>query len=93
MVGRIPLIPCFLDGNATLTIPHKYSKNKDSCFPAGCADAAAEDGRRGSNVYEVNMLLWQLGRCKPFICCLTNEETSERQDAACKALDKGEMDS
>jgi hypothetical protein len=28
MVGRIPLMPCFLDGNATPTIPHKYSKNK-----------------------------------------------------------------
>jgi hypothetical protein len=51
MVGRIPLMPCFLDGNATLTIPHKYSKNKNSCFLAGCADAAAEDGRRCSNVY------------------------------------------
>ena len=54
MVGRIPLMPCFLDGNATLTIPHKYSKNTNSCFPAGCADSAAEDGRRGSNVYEDN---------------------------------------
>jgi hypothetical protein len=42
------------DGNETTTIPHKYSKNKNSCFPAGCADPAAEDGRRGSNVYEVN---------------------------------------
>jgi hypothetical protein len=41
------VIPCFLDGNAT-------SKNKSSCFPAGCADAAEEDSRRGSNVYEVN---------------------------------------
>ena len=59
MVGRIPLIPCFLDGNATPTMPHKYSKNKSACFPAGCADSAAEDGRRGSNVYEVNTWLWQ----------------------------------
>ncbi len=58
MVGRIPLMPCFLDGNATLTIPHKYSKNKNSCFPVVCADAAAEDGRLGSNVYEVNT--WDL---------------------------------
>jgi hypothetical protein len=56
MVGRIFLMPCFLDGNATPTIPHKYSKNKNSCFPAGCADsdAAAENGRRGSNVSEAN---------------------------------------
>ena len=88
MVGRIPLMPCFLDGNATPTIPHKYSKNKQSCFPAGCADSAAEDGRRGSNVYEVNTWLWQFGRGKPRLGGLTIEETSDRQDAACKASDK-----
>ena len=41
MVGRILLIPCFLHGNATPTIPHKYSKKKSAYFPDGCADAAA----------------------------------------------------
>ena len=87
-VGRIPLIPCFLDGNATPTIPHKYSKNKSACFPVGCADAASEDGRRGSNVYEVNTWLWQFGRGKPRIGGLTIEETSGRQDSACKSSDK-----
>jgi hypothetical protein len=81
MVGRIPLMPCFLDGNAT-------SKNKSSCFPAGCADAAAEDGRRGSNVYEVNTWLWMFGRGKPRLGGLTIEETSDRQDSARKASDK-----
>jgi hypothetical protein len=85
MVGRIPLMPCFLDGNATPTIPHKYSKNKASCFPAGCADAAAEDGRRGSKVYEVNPWLWQFGRGKHLIGGLTIEETAEKQDAANKS--------
>ncbi len=88
MVGRIPLMPCFLDGNATPTIPQKYSKNKSSCFPAGCADAAAEDGRRVSNVYEVNTWLWMFGRGKPSLGCLTIEETSDRQDSARKASDK-----
>ncbi len=82
-------MPCFLDGNTTLTIQHKYSKNKNSCFPAGCADAAAEDGRRGSNVYEVNPWLWQFGRGKPRLGCLTMiEETAKRQVAAHKASDK-----
>ena len=52
MVGRVPLMPMFLAGNATPTIPHLYSKRKESCFPLGCADAAAVDGRRGSNVYQ-----------------------------------------
>jgi hypothetical protein len=65
MVGRAPLIPLFLAGNTTPTIPHVYSKRKDSGFPMGCADAAALDGRRGSNVYEVNPWLWQFGHGKP----------------------------
>ena len=56
--------------------------------PAGCAESAAEDGRRGSNVYEVNTWLWQFGRGKPRLGGLTIEEISDRQDAACKASDK-----
>jgi hypothetical protein len=61
MVGRVPLIPCFLAGNSTPTIPHKFSKRRDSDFPFGCADSAAVDGRQGSNLYEVNPWMWQFG--------------------------------
>ena len=86
MVGRVPLIPLFLAGNATPTIPHIYSKRKDSGFPMGCADAATEDGRRGSNVYEVNPWLWMFGRGKPRLGGLTVAETAERQIA--KAVDR-----
>jgi hypothetical protein len=90
MVCRIPLMPCFLDGNAAQTIPHKYSKNKNLCFPLGCADAAAENGRRGSNVFEVrvNTWLWQFGRGKPRLGSLTIEETSDRHESASNASDK-----
>ncbi len=30
MVGRVPLIPCFLAGNSTPTIPLKFIKRRDS---------------------------------------------------------------
>jgi hypothetical protein len=40
---------------------HKNSKNRNSCFPTGCADAAEEDGKRCSNVYEVNTWLCPFG--------------------------------
>jgi hypothetical protein len=53
-----------------------------------CADAAAEDGRHGSNVYEVNTWLWMFGRDKPRLGGLTIEENSHRQDSAPKASDK-----
>ena len=82
MVGRVPLIPLFLAGNSTPTIPHMFSKRKDSGFPFGCADAAAADGRRGSNVYEVNPWLWQFGRGKPRLGGLTIEDTTARKNAA-----------
>ena len=83
MVGRVPLMPLFLAGNATKTIPHLYSKRKDSGFPMGCADAASVDGRRGSNVYEVNSWLWQfgLGRGKPRLGGLSIQATEERRHA------------
>ena len=47
----------------------------------GCADAAAVDGRRGSNVYEVNPWLWQFGRGKPRLGGLSVEETQVRKQA------------
>jgi hypothetical protein len=79
-------MPLFLAGNATPTIPHLYSKRKDSSFPLGCADAAAVDaaavdGRRGSNVYEVNLWLWQFGRGRPRLGDLSVEDTAERKQA------------
>ncbi len=82
MVGRVPFMPLFLAGNATPTIPHLCSKRKDYCFPMGCADSAAMDGRRGSNVYEVNPWLWQFGHGKPHLGGLSVEKTEERKHAA-----------
>jgi hypothetical protein len=68
MLGRVPLIQLFLIENVTPTIPHIYGKQKDSGSPMGCADEAAVDGT-GSNVNEVNPLLWQFGRGN--LGCLT----------------------
>ena len=85
MVGRVPLMPLFLAGNSTPTIPHKYSKHKSSGFPAGSCDTADADGKRGSNVYEVNPWLWQFGRGKPRLGGLSVEETADRKDIALQA--------
>ena len=81
MVGRVPLMPLFLAGNSTPTLPHLYSKHKDADFPMGCADAVAVGGRRGSHVYEVNPWLWQFGRGKPRLGGLSVEETQVRKRA------------
>ena len=57
-------------------------------FPWRTIGLHAEDGKRGSNVYEVNTWLWQFGRGKPRIGGLTIEETSRGQDTARKSSDK-----
>ena len=46
MLGRVPLFPCFLQGNATPTIPHKLRHLKASVFQYGIANAAAVACRR-----------------------------------------------
>ena len=50
----------------------------------GICDTAAADGRRGSNVYEVNLWLWQFGRGKPRLGGLSVEKTDDRKEAAQK---------
>ncbi len=66
LLGRVPLFPCFLDGNTTATIPYKYAARQKQAFKFGCADGQAGPGsRRGSHVYEVNTWLWNFGRPQP----------------------------
>ncbi len=84
MVGRGPLIPLFLAGNLTPTIPHQYSQCRRSGFPVGSCDTAAADGLCGSHVYEVNQWLWQFGCCKPRLGGLSVEKTGARKEAAQK---------
>ncbi len=84
MVGRVPLIPLFLAGNTTPTIPHQYSQHKRSGFPVGSCDSAAEDGRRGNNAYEVNPWLWQFGRGKQRLGGLSVEKTGAKKAAVQK---------
>ncbi len=57
-------------------------------MPYGCANAAATEGRWGSNAYEVNQWLWQFGLGKPSLGGLTIEETTERKDAVSNAQHK-----
>ena len=64
-------MPLFLLGNSTLTIPHRLCQPKHGKFPHGRADAADASGKKGSNVYEVNTLLWEFGPGKPSLGTLS----------------------
>jgi hypothetical protein len=75
VLGRVQLMPLFLLGNATPTIPYELRKHQCNLFPYGCTDTAQESGRRGSNVYELNTWLWQFGRGKPQVGGLSVADT------------------
>ncbi len=75
LLGRVPLFPCFLDGNTTSTIPHKYAPRQKQAFEYGCADGSGQGSRRGSNVYEINTWLWNFGRPQPRISGLSVAKT------------------
>ena len=64
LLGRVPLFPCFLHGNATSTIPYtgEYAPGQKQAVEFGCADGASQGSRRGSHVYEINTWLWNFGR-------------------------------
>ena len=90
ILGRVPLIPCFLDGNATSTIPHKYSSRQRDAFECGCADGAGLNSRMGSHVYEINTWLWNFGRPQPRVGGLSVAKTEKiRREARSEASKRG----
>ncbi len=64
MVGRIPLLSGW--------------KHYSDISSQVQQDSAAEDGRLGSNIYEVNQWLWQFGLGKPLLGGLTIKDTLDR---------------
>ena len=81
VLGRVPLMPLFLLGNSTPTIPHQLRQHRRSKFPHGEADAADASGKKGSNVYELNQWLWRFGRGKPRLGGLSVAESEDRRIA------------
>ena len=59
VLGRAPLVPLFLQGNSTATIP-RGMRHLRSRFPNGRADTQPDKGD-GSRIYEVNTWLWECG--------------------------------
>ena len=61
VLGRVPLIPCYLNGNTINTIPHKYR----SRIPREAAADSRPDSGTGSRLYEINIWMWLYGRTFP----------------------------
>jgi hypothetical protein len=59
VLGRAPLIPCFIGGNSHPTIPHSFRNGPR--LGSAAADTQRDRGN-GSRLYEVNIWMWCYGR-------------------------------
>ena len=70
VLGRAPLIPCFIGGNRYPTIPHRFNDRR-------LGDASADTQRdrgNGSRLYEVNIWMWRYGRGRPRMVSIAEAE-------------------
>jgi hypothetical protein len=63
VLGRVPLIPCFLRGNTAPTIPFSF-RGQRALGRYAMADGRPDSGS-GSKLYEVNIWMWKYGRAHP----------------------------
>ncbi len=61
VLGRVPLIPCYLNGNTSNTTPHTYRE----AIPAEAAADSRQDSGTGSHLFEINTWMWCYGRTFP----------------------------
>ena len=54
VLGRVPMIPCFVAGNTQPTIPHGFARGGRAALGAGAADTRSDSGN-GSRLYELNL--------------------------------------
>ncbi len=57
----MPLIPCYMDGNTSNTIPHRYR----GAIPAEAEADSRLDSGTGSRLFEINIWMWRYGRTFP----------------------------
>ena len=61
VLGRVPLMPCYLKGNLHNTIQHALRYE----VPDGAAADSRHDSGTGSRLFEVNIWMWRYGRAFP----------------------------
>ena len=85
---RVPLMPLFLDGSSTNTIP--YSKRSEAaCYEHGKHDSHNGAGN-GSLIYEVNLWLWRFGRGKERTVTVAEAEKMRKERISAARLQAGE---
>ncbi len=76
VLGRTPLIPCFIDGNTHPTIPYKF---KDIRLLGTASADTQKDCGNSSRLYEVNLWLWRYGQSQPRTMSIEEAEAVRRE--------------
>jgi hypothetical protein len=71
VLGRVPLMPCYISGNTHPTLPHRFGDRAGAT-----ADSSVGRGN-GSRLYELNLWMWRYGRGQPRK--ITVEEAEQRR--------------
>ena len=87
VLGRAPLIPCFIGGNSHPTIPHSFKD--DARLGSASADTQRDRGN-GSRLYEVNIWMWRYGRGRPRMVSIAEEERIRRERVSENRIMAGE---
>jgi hypothetical protein len=61
VLGRVPMILCFLAGNGMPTLPHRFGKSEGAVADTSAGKGNGSHGR----LYELNLWMWRYGRGQP----------------------------
>ena len=75
VLGRVPLIQCYLNGNTSNTIPYRYR----GAIPAEAAADSRPDSGTGSRRFEINIWMWRNGRTFPREITVADAEAMRKQ--------------
>lgn len=78
VLGRVPLMPCYIDGNSTPTLPYHF-RDRD-----GAAADTSKGRGNGSRLYEINVWMWRYGRGQPRTITVAEAE-KRRKERTCDA--------
>jgi hypothetical protein len=75
VLGRVQLIPCYLNGNTSNTIQHRYR----GAIPPEAAADSRPDNRNGIRLFKINIWMWRCGRTFPLEISVADAEAMRKQ--------------
>ncbi len=78
VLGRVPLLPCYMMGNKQNTIPHALRYH----VPTGAAADSRPNSGTDSRLFDVNIWMWRYGRAFPRKITVKDAQEMQRSRVA-----------